>query len=129
MSKILINNVVDGNTFCDSKNNYYRFFGIGTQGLINQFSAKKINPKKYLSKQIANRYVDIIYIKNDKNNHQIVKVYYQNLDIGLKMLKDGYALINYISLNPTNSFYTNDFNYFNLLVKMQYYAFKHKLGF
>lgn len=65
----------------------------------------------------------------DKYKRQVAKVKNKSNDLGILLVKNGLAIVQYISLNRNNLFYTKDKNYFFDLIENQKYAIENKKGF
>lgn len=137
---IYIDDVIDGDTFISQKDKY-RILGIDTPETYN-FSNNQFVPSsgpqffygsvaKNKAKQLLkNKNVEIESIKNDKYERKITKVELENgIDFSSYMVKNGYAIVRYISSNKSNPFYYYDYNYVDNLYKLQDEAIQNKVGF
>ncbi len=79
---------------------------------------------------MKNRNVEVETSKEDKYHRKIAKVTLDNgLDYGSYMIKNGFAIVRYISTIKNNYFYYYDTDYVNNLYDLQDYAKKNKKGF
>ena len=128
-STVYVSQVIDGDTFIGSGNNRYRIFGIDTMELtsLNNNELLFANKAKLcLQKLIEHKEVKITKIGKDKYDRHLVKVYHKSLDIGDELVAKGLAKVKYISLNKSNPFYTEDYDYYDKLLKTQYQSFLDK---
>lgn len=127
INDIYVKRVIDGDTFVGDDDIRYRFFGIDAPELSD--TLRGTIAKNVLNNWINKQMIKIKYITTDVYKRKVVKAFYHHLDIGLELIKCGYAFVDYISLQKGNPFYTNDFVYYQLLLNTQYKAYKAKNGF
>ncbi len=136
---ITITEVIDGDTF-NSLNDRYRILGIDTPETYdsnNNFQPTSgpqyfygTKAKEHAKRILSNRQVEVEIIKKDKYNRNIVKVNLDyDLDFGSYMIRNGYAIVRYISSNKNSPFYFSDINYINNLYSLENEAKQNKLGF
>ncbi|WP_406602187.1 thermonuclease family protein [Mesomycoplasma moatsii] len=138
-SEIFIENVIDGDTFL-SNDSKYRILGIDTPETYDSSSNFKptSGPQYFygtLAKEKARELlgqtkVDIEALKKDKYDRWISKVTMKNgLDFSSYMIKNGYAIVRYISPIKSSYFYYYDSDYIDHLYDLQNYAKINKMGF
>ena len=137
--QIKIINVHDGDTFTDINNNKYRLFAIDTPEISDQYNDFK--PTKGIEWMYA--YESMLFVKNlilkknvkikiesyDKYNRKVARININNLDLGCQLVKEGFARVSYISINPNSIYKTNDYDYYKKILRLQRYAEKNKKGF
>lgn len=125
--KIFVQRVVDGDTFIDSNQKRYRIFGIDAPELSDKI--RGTIAKNVLNQWINQQFIAINKITSDIYHRDVVKVYFKDRDIGLEMIKFGFAKVAFISLDPKNPFFSKDVIYFRQLLEVQHKAYKKGAGF
>ncbi|MBN3534868.1 thermonuclease family protein [Mycoplasma procyoni] len=129
--------VYDGDTFTTSTKKRFRIFGIDTpeikdrQGVETKGQTHIFakNARAFLWDKILNKKVNIVPITHDKYGRNVSKILIDNEDVGLEVLKNGLAIVRYISEDRKSPFYTNDREYYKKLLDASFYAQVNKKGF
>lgn len=138
-SEIFVESVIDGDTFL-SNNSKYRVLGIDSPETYD--SSNNFKPtsgpqyfygtlaKEKAKELLSQTKVNIEALKKDKYDRWISKVTMKNgLDFSSYMIKNGYAIVRYISPIKSSNFYYYDSDYINYLYDLQNYAKINKIGF
>lgn len=132
----MVSSVYDGDTFT-SKGIRYRLFGIDAPEIKDKngnFTKNNkhlfaLKARNFLKENILKKEIEIIEISKDKYNRKVAKISYKNKDFSKELLRNGLAIIRYISLDVKSPFYTKDKEYYKKLLNEVYYAKKWKKGF
>lgn len=138
-TKIKIEKVIDGDTF-KANNVTYRLLGVDTPETFdskNNFQPTKgiqyfygSWAKAFTTNLLLNNYVTINTHKKDKYQRPIAKVTLDNnKDLGIELVKNGLAIVRFISANKNNPFFYHDLNYIDQLNNAQSDAQKQRNGF
>lgn len=134
----LISSVHDGDTFTTSKGDKIRLFGVDAPELTNQYNdfnptdgleqVYAVESLEFVKNKILNKSIYLNEITTDKYHRTVAKIIFNNKDLGLELIHYGLARVAYISTDKANPFYSNDFQYYKLLLKEQYFAYTHEYG-
>lgn len=137
-NNIKIQKVYDGDTFIDTNNLRYRLFGIDTPEIKDKNGNLTKGMIQSYAKQAKNFTINFIkkspdlkinFIQEDAYKRKVVKVFGNNFDLAKELVKNGLAIVRYISLDQKSPFYTLDINYYGELLNLELEARKNKQGF
>ena len=123
--------VYDGDTFTDINRKKIRIFGIDAPEIRGAIGVKKIfaiKARDFLNQLLIKRDIRILELSIGYYGRSVCKVWSGQQDVAISLLKKGFAIVKYVSINPKNRFYSTDFKYYKLLLDAQHYAFKNKVG-
>ena len=130
-NRINLFSVYDGDTFIDNSGQRIRIFGIDAPEIKESFGIKKlfaIKSRNFLNQLLNKSNIEILFLSKGYYGRSVCRVLADKKDVATTILKNGLAIVKYVSINPKNKFYSSDFEYYNLLLNAQYYAFENKLG-
>ncbi|QJR43931.1 thermonuclease family protein [Mycoplasma miroungirhinis] len=145
LTKEKIIEVIDGDTLKTSKNELIRLQGIDTpesrrkinnnwhltKGLENSWALKAKNfLKELIFKNDSTIYIDHKFQTYDRYKRTVTQIFDLNQNsINLKIIKNGLARVNYISLNFKSIYYTKNKEYYFQLLNVEQKARQSKAGF
>lgn len=130
--------VIDGDTFDATNGKRYRLVGIDTPEIpksvndSDNYNEWQITfgtlAKEYSDNFLSKKDIKVDEIKLDTYNRVVAKINVNNEDLSLSLLKKGYAIVRYISLEKGNPFYTSDYSYYKKLIDTQFNAYIERVG-
>ncbi|MGL4343307.1 MAG: thermonuclease family protein [Metamycoplasmataceae bacterium] len=129
---ILIDNIYDGDTFYDNEKNSYRLIGVNAPEIKNNSNNYLRNfyafeAKNFLFNLIYKKIIKINYFKKDYYKRNLIEAYFNNEDIGEKLIQSGLARVEFISNNKDDYYYYNE-EYYHKLLRAENQAKKNKNG-
>lgn len=95
-NKVVVSYLKDGDSFVDTKGRQYRFYLLDAPEKGSSFSDLSEN---FLRKKILKKKIKIKFIKKDRYGRNVVEVFRGWENIGLTMVKNGMAFIDYRFFN------------------------------
>ena len=139
VQKHYIISVHDGDTFTDEEHTIYRLYGVDTAEISNQFNdfhttlgieqIYAYEAMEFVKNRINNRNVTVLKIATDKYNRTVARIIYDKKDLSIELIKAGLARMAYINTIKDSPYETNDFNYYEKLMRAQKEAHDKKKGF
>lgn len=139
---ITVINVVDGDTFEDFNENKYRLFGVDTPESRVFFGGRwefttgrqwlwADKATKFAKAFLENKKVKVQKVARDDYQRIVAKAKSNddnNQDLGLELVRNGLAIVAYISTKPGDRYFTDDYKYYEQLISAQYKAWQEEVG-
>ena len=127
----MIKQVHDGDTIYFQNGMKGRIFGIDAPELKDKIQnetedieyVSAIKAKTKLKFLLRNKRIKCIKITKDKYGREIIKIFANDIDIGIKLVELGLARVAYISNKKGNPFFSKDEEYYKNLLNLQYQAY------